>query len=95
MTDAPKRIWAQDTYGSSFTGGGWWDDYEPHRWHESLGITEYTRTDLYLQLNHRDLMRAAFTLCLSLQPGKVPGGSAVQKWSDLWALCKDYDPTEE
>ena len=84
MTDAPKRIWIDEHY--------WWG--ERQIWNRQTWGTEYGRADLSkkLQSAHRALLRAAFNLCLSL---KSPHPDIKAILPDLWALCKDYDPTEE
>ena len=43
MTEAPKRIWAQDADPAecNFIGGGWWDD--------ALGSTQYPHTVKYVR----------------------------------------------
>ncbi len=81
---APKRIWMRDLD-------------ETGSMHPCIpaapGAVEYVRLDLAsglyadLVVEHRALMRAAFDLCFVMNEG-YDG-----KWSALWELCKDYDPT--
>lgn len=46
MTDAPERIWAQDTDPNecNYIGGGWWDDEQSQN--DYPHILEYTRADI-------------------------------------------------
>ena len=90
MTDSPKRIWIvefDDPADATAVYTSAPDNFIPN--------TEYVRADVdelatelgkQLQSDHRDLMRAAFNLCMTTP--------RPNDWNDLWALCKGYDPTE-
>lgn len=78
MSDAPKRLWAQDAEPSecNFIGGGWWDDSIGNTQYPD--IVEYHRADL-----SADLVRA---MALSNTGAKI---GTKDMWADRIASVHD------